>query len=583
MGRDGYDLKSLSAPKMPGCVEGLVVSAMRKGGFFGSLFAYIAYKDSGFKRFERLGGPAVQVEPSDWATRFPGDEEARVPFHKLPPADLREGGGAGACLSRDRAPGLRDYAEAYRSGKCTPANVCDRFLEALGDPHVVYLNAIVKCDHEDVREQARLSTERILRGEPLSVLDGIPVIVKDEGHVVGYNTSYGTRCFMDDPPTEVEGQTIQRLRAAGCIIVGKANMNELGLSPITGHNVNFGQCHNPYNPKRMPGGSSSGSACAVGAGLVPLAVGYDGGGSIRLPASMCGAVGLKATHERIGVVKDPQGADICITASMGHTGPIANSAYDAAVAAAVMSGEAGVEDLAQFPKPRADALDLAGLKVGVYTPWVLDSEEPLRGACQDFLEQLQSRGAQIVGVTIPNLDAMRMAHTILITSEGLAELKKKGKFPGCMSTMARDTQAKYAITELLLSKPALVEKAKRVRTYACSLFNELFQECDVIVTPAFRSMPPPVLRNQEFGEISVEIESGAMHYVLPSSLTGIPSIAFPVSYDEHTGLPVPVQVMAPNNRDAQVLKVAGVAGGMLQWKSPDKYWDTHPLRDALQK
>ena len=167
--------------------------------------------------------------------------------------------------------------------------------------------------------------------------------------------------------------------------------------------------------------------------------------------------------------------------------------------------------------------------------------------------------------------------------EGLAELKNKGKFPGCMSTMARDTQAKYVITDQLLSKPALVEKAKRVRTYACSLFNDLFQTCDVILTPSFRSLPPPVLRNQEVGEISVEIESEAMHYVLPSSLTGIPSIAFPVSYDERTRLPVSMQVMAPNNRDAEVLKVAGVAGKMLQWKAPDKYWDTHPLRDALQK
>ena len=582
MGRDGYDLKSLHAPKLPGFLEGMIVAAMRKGGFLGLVFAKIAYSDSGFKRFERLVGPAVEAEPSDWATRFPGDEEARVLFQKLLPA-APPAGEEGPGLSRTRAPGLREYAEAYRAGTCTPANVCDRFLDALKDQHVVHLNAVVKCNPEDVREQARLSTERYLNGKPLSVLDGVPVIVKDEGHVIGYNTSYGTRCFMDDPPTEVEGQTIQRLRAAGCIVVGKANMNELGLSPVTGHNVIFGQCRNPYNPKRMTGGSSSGSACAVGAGLVPIAVGYDGGGSIRLPGSMCGAVGLKATHERIAVVKDPHGADICITASMGHTGPIANSAYDAALVAAVMSGEAEAAELAQFPKSRADALDLTGLRVGVYTPWVLDCEEPLRGACQDFLQELQRRGAEMVSVTIPNLDAMRCAHAILITSEGLGELKKKGKFPACMPTMARDTQAKYAITDMLLSQPKLVEKAKRVRTYACSLFNDIFKTCDVIVTPAFRSLPPAVLRRQEVGELSVEIESEAMHYVLPSSLTGTPSIAFPVAYDDCTGLPVPVQVMAPNNRDSEVLKVAGVAGSMLPWKAPEKYWDTHPLGNALPK
>ena len=171
------------------------------------------------------------------------------------------------------------------------------------------------------------------------MFDGVPLLVKDEIDVVGYDTTYGTRFLGTGEPRTAEAACVARLRAAGMVVVGKAMMCEYGLSPCTGHSVAHGQCRNPYNRRRVPGGSSSGCGAAVGAGLVPVAVGLDGGGSIRLPAGFCGAVGLKATHERIPIVDDPA-AGAAITRGLGHVGPICTSALDCALVAAVMSGEA---------------------------------------------------------------------------------------------------------------------------------------------------------------------------------------------------------------------------------------------------
>ena len=146
---------------------------------------------------------------------------------------------------------------------------------------------------EDVLKQAEESQKRYDQGHPLSLLDGVPVAIKDEVDMVPHPTTVGT-AFLGKHPAQEDSTVVSRLRAAGALLVGKTNMHEIGINP-NGANITFGAVKNPYDLARDPGGSSSGSAAAVSAGIVPIAIGADGGGSIRIPAGLCGIVGLKAT------------------------------------------------------------------------------------------------------------------------------------------------------------------------------------------------------------------------------------------------------------------------------------------------
>jgi Asp-tRNA(Asn)/Glu-tRNA(Gln) amidotransferase A subunit family amidase len=159
------------------------------------------------------------------------------------------------------------------------------------------LRAYIAVNREDVLQQAAAATKRFSTGAPLSILDGIPVAVKDELDMVPYPTTAGT-AFLGRHPASSDATVVARLRAAGALLIGKANMHEIGMG-VTGLNPIYGTPRNPYATHCHTGGSSSGSAAAVAAGLCPLALAADGGGSIRIPAALCGVVGLKPTYGRV--------------------------------------------------------------------------------------------------------------------------------------------------------------------------------------------------------------------------------------------------------------------------------------------
>ena len=156
---------------------------------------------------------------------------------------------------------------------------------------------MIAVNRDDVMKQAREATQRIKAGKPLSIFDGVPVAVKDELDMVPYPTTVGTS-FLGKSPAKEDATVVARMRAAGALLVGKTNMHEIGIN-VTGLNPHHGTTRNPYNTDHFTGGSSSGSATAVAAGLVPVAIGADGGGSIRIPASFCGVFGLKPTFGRV--------------------------------------------------------------------------------------------------------------------------------------------------------------------------------------------------------------------------------------------------------------------------------------------
>jgi Asp-tRNA(Asn)/Glu-tRNA(Gln) amidotransferase A subunit family amidase len=233
--------------------------------------------------------------------------------------------------------------------------VAERALAAIADSQQNGLSIFVAWEQADLLAQATASAQRLREGRPLSPLDGVPVAVKDELDLRGFGTSVGTR-FLGKQPAAEDSTAVARLRAAGALLLGKVNMHEIGIG-VTGQNPHHGTVRNPYDPQRHTGGSSSGSAAAVAAGFCPIAIGADGGGSIRIPASLCGVVGLKPTYGRVS-----ETGAAPLDWSVAHIGPLGATARDVALGYAAIAGLTGDPNTLHQP-----ALTLEALKTSICT------------------------------------------------------------------------------------------------------------------------------------------------------------------------------------------------------------------------
>ena len=274
-------------------------------------------------------------------------------------------------------PSIADYTEAYRSGRADPVGVARAVVAARArlDAGTTPLRAFIAVDEADLLAQAEASAARLRAGTPRSWLEGVPVAVKDELDQAPYPTTVGTS-FLGTTPAAHDATVVARLRAAGALLVGKTNMHELGIG-VTGINPHHGAARNPYALGHATGGSSSGSAAAAAAGFCPVAIGADGGGSIRIPAALCGMVGLKATFGRIS---EHGAAPLCW--SVAHVGPIGAHAADVAAVYGLLAGPDPADPGSLgHPGVRLPAgRSLEGLRVGVLDAW-FDHAEPA-GACR---------------------------------------------------------------------------------------------------------------------------------------------------------------------------------------------------------
>ncbi len=219
--------------------------------------------------------------------------------------------------------------------------------------------------------------------------------------------------FLEKYPVGSDAEVVKRLRDAGAIIIGKTNMHEIGIG-VTGINPHLGSARNPHNPECYTGGSSSGSAAAVAAGYCPAAIGADGGGSVRIPAALCGVTGLKPTFGR---VSERGAAPLCW--SVAHIGPIASSARDTALLYALIAGKDRGESLTHHqPEPdMAPGNDIRGVRFGIYPEWFYDCDKGIHKVLKNALSILEKNGGKIVEIEIPELEEMRIAQLITIVSE----------------------------------------------------------------------------------------------------------------------------------------------------------------------
>jgi Asp-tRNA(Asn)/Glu-tRNA(Gln) amidotransferase A subunit family amidase len=376
----------------------------------------------------------------------------------------------------------------------------------------------------------------MLTAAPRGPLYGVPVVIKDEWPLPWRAQRFGA-AEMLAPAAPGESGPYRALRDAGAVIVGVGNMHELGASS-TGNISVYGPAHNPWNPERCPGGSSSGPAASVAARLVAGAVGADGVGSIRYPAAYCGLTGLKPTFGRAAMAGHHM-AEISTTIVSGAL------CVDAADCRALDSALFGEELAAGTPK---------GLRIGVIGGEVSEDVAPgVREACEAAIEDLRRQtGGEVQEVEIPELAAATLATVLIANSESLGGItpQKLNELDPELSPLGR------GLLKYRLLVPAIATiKAGRVRTMARQALARIFEQVDVLACPTVPAVAPPLeapmveLPSGWLTADEANVRAGAL-----ANLTGIPAISVPVGSSE--GLPVALQLQAAWGRDELLLDAA---------------------------
>lgn len=464
------------------------------------------------------------------------------------------------------SPSAASLHRALAQGATDPVALAERFLAALArsEADEPPLRAFISQDPDDVMRQARASLARWRTGQPRGPLDGVPVAVKDEVDQVPYPTTAGTRLTTGGATRDATA--VHRLREWGSVLVGKTNMHELG-SGLSGLNPHWGTPRNPFDPTRICGGSSSGSAAAVASGLIPLSLACDGGGSIRMPAAFTGVVGLKPT---LGRVSHAGAADLVWTTA--HAGPIGATVSDVALGYLAMAGPdpADPRTLTQ-PPAHVDGIlreDLRGITLGVYRDWFEDADEGIVAACKEQLGRFRDAGAEIRELVLPDLELIGLAHLVLIGVE-MAETQLQ------TYTLDRRQFGHEARVSMALSrglKATDYVRALRLRSRIRKAWLDATAGLDAIITPATGVTAPPLQSDAELvGESDLGLASQIMRFMPPGNLLGFPAITFPVGYDA-SGLPIAMQAIGRPWLEARLLRLARVAELQVRRRPPVRWY-----------
>jgi aspartyl-tRNA(Asn)/glutamyl-tRNA(Gln) amidotransferase subunit A len=440
-------------------------------------------------------------------------------------------------------------ARQIRTKAISPVALVDavlRRIEAL-QPTV---NAFITVTAAEAREAARRAEATVMAGGELGPFHGVPFSVKDLLFTQGVRTTMGSLIFADQVPAE-DAVPVRRLREAGAILIGKTTTPEFGHKPLTDSPL-FGATRNPWNLSRTAGGSSGGAAAAVASGQGPLALGTDGGGSIRIPAACCGIVGLKPTLGRVPHVHQ---ADLFSTTS--YIGPMARSVAEVAACFDVIVGFDPADPYSR-PEPLDDArgIEVRGLRLG-WLPRVgnrlVDPE--VLASCEAAVRHLESRGARVEPVA-EDFAALEDAFLVVLQGGLAARVgPHMAKFGDKVAPSLRETVEGGARWSAVDWARALGQ-----RTALHRRVHALFQRFDVLLSPTL-ARPALAVHHDPFepipigGETAGSIRGAWYPYLWPFNLSGHPAVSLPCGWSSD-GLPIGLQIIGPWYADRRVLALA---------------------------
>jgi aspartyl-tRNA(Asn)/glutamyl-tRNA(Gln) amidotransferase subunit A len=448
-----------------------------------------------------------------------------------------------------RTASLADLAHSVRTRQTSARELTTQALDRITALNPRY-NAFVAVDGDRAMADAAALDEVIAKGGDPGPLAGIPLAVKDNHDAVGYRTTHGAPVLADAPVAIADSPFVARLRAAGCIVVGKTNMPDFASSSNTA-NALFGPTSNPFNTDHGPGGSSGGSAAALAAGMVPLATGSDGGGSIRLPSACCGLSGMKPSLGRV-----PSGGPSPMSwIDLSTNGPMARRIGDIVAALDVVVGPEP-SDLRSLPRPEASwPAALEDPHVPIRVAWAptlgyatVDPE--VLTICERAVEMLDSLGADV---------------TVL---ESVFETEPVGDFVTLMGACQLRTMRPFMEhprwEEIDPMLRALVDAARSTTAEQlvraidrCHLMNlklvDLFHEVRILVTPTASAVAPFIGTGQS--TIDGETTGNWLHFTYPFNMTRSPAATVCAGLTSG-GLPVGLQLIGPQHGDLVVLRTA---------------------------
>jgi AtzE family amidohydrolase len=435
-------------------------------------------------------------------------------------------------------------AQAVASRKVSALEATEAALARIAR-HDSVLNSFTDVTADRARARARAVDAAIAAGQKAGPLAGVPFAVKNLFDVKGLATRAGSKINRDLAPSSRDATLIERMEAQGAVLVGALNMGEYAYD-FTGENIHDGPSRNPHDPTRMSGGSSGGPGSSVGGGLVPIALGSDTNGSIRVPSSFCGVFGLKPTYGRLSRARS-----FPFVASFDHLGPFARSTGDLALAYDAMQGP-DADDAACTTRPVEPvapllAQDISGLRIAIAGGYFQKNVFP------EAVEAM-ARVAKALNATrtveIPEAARARAAAYVISTTEGASlHLDRLRKRPNDFDPAVRDR----LIAGAMVPAP-LVDRAQKFRRWYRAQVLELFKTVDVILAPATPCIAPKlgqVTFTLDGVELPVRANIGI--HTQPISFIGLPVVAVPVPLEP---MPIGVQIIAAPWREDIALRVA---------------------------
>jgi aspartyl-tRNA(Asn)/glutamyl-tRNA(Gln) amidotransferase subunit A len=444
--------------------------------------------------------------------------------------------------------GAGQLLEGFRARTISPVEVIDA-LAARIEEYDPALGAFTTLCLDRAREEAAIAESAYREGSVSGVLAGVPIAVKDLFDTAGVRTTYGSPMFSGHVPAS-DAEAVRRVRDAGAIMIGKTQTHEFAWG-ITSVNELMGTSHNPWAPDRISGGSSGGSAVALAAGFVPLALGSDTGGSIRVPSNFCGTVGLKPTWGHVSAA-----GVFPLARSLDHVGSMARTPADAALLFGVIAGP-GRSD----PRDGAGVLHeasgdfLRGTRIGVCPDLHLVPLAPeVESAFQAAVTALQRLGADVIEVELPDAAGVYETFGVIQRSEALLTHTRAGLFPARRAEYGQDVLGRLELAATMTLQDYLDATVRREQLRAG--FHRALHQVDLLVTPVSAGTPSAIgeERVEHLGE-EIEFRELVMSYTVPQDLTGLPACTVRAGFDA-LGIPTAVQLTGPPWSEWRVLSVA---------------------------
>ncbi|MFY9611684.1 MAG: Asp-tRNA(Asn)/Glu-tRNA(Gln) amidotransferase subunit GatA [Blastocatellia bacterium] len=453
------------------------------------------------------------------------------------------------------------------SRETSAVEVCRSALDRI--ERLSELNAFITTTAESALADADRIDRAAEKGDPLPKLAGAVIAIKDNMVMRGVRTTAGSRILSNYKPPDT-ATAVERLQAAGAIIVGKTNLDEFAMGSST-ENSAYGPVKNPWDTARVPGGSSGGSAVAVAAGMTIGALGSDTGGSIRQPASFCGIVGLKPTYGRVS-----RYGLIAFGSSLDQIGPFTNSVEDAAAILDVTAGRdpndstSSKIDVADYSL--AITRDVRGLRVGIPREYYGEGLDPeVKATIKAAIKKFDGLGARIVDVSLPHTEYAVPVYYLIATAEASSNLARfdgvrygfRAEEPGTLKEMYSRTRNQGFGAEvkrrIMLGTYALSAgyydayygKAQKVRALIERDFRNAFASCDVIATP---TAPTAAFKLGEKTDNPLEMYLSDI-YTITANLAGVPGISLPCGLSS-IGLPIGIQLIGRHFDEATLLRAA---------------------------